>query len=420
MTRRHLTSYATLALFLAVLLVASKAVFGPTAPAPPEFSDTLVADVPSPTALAFTPDGRMLLTSQSGQLWVYQGGTLLATPALDLAAADLICSGFERGLLGVALDPAFAANRSIYLFYTFKKHGGCESTAATSPVNRVSRFVLADSNLIDLASEVVLLDNIPSFRLHNAGDIQFGRDGYLYISVGDGGCDEGGDSGCANANDAARRQHVLLGKILRITRDGGIPPNNPFVGANTARCNLTGRTAPGKQCQETFAWGLRNPFRIAFDPNAATTRFFINDVGQWTWEEINEGQPGADYGWNLREGHCAQGSMTACGPPPASITNPIFSCERWNCSAITGGAFVPQGLWSAEYDGAYLFGDYGRRTIFRLVPDGRGNTATVFARIPGGVVHMAFGPHGGTQALYYTAYFDHGHGQVRRISSLEL
>jgi hypothetical protein len=138
LTRRHLT-YAALALLLAVLLVGSTAALGPAAPAPPEFSDTLVTEVPSPTALAFTPDGRMLITSQSGQLWVYQGGTLLATPALDLAAADRLCSGFERGLLGVALDPAFATNRSLYLYYTFKK---LSEKGIVSPTSRGGKGIL--------------------------------------------------------------------------------------------------------------------------------------------------------------------------------------------------------------------------------------------------------------------------------------
>jgi glucose/arabinose dehydrogenase len=100
----------------------------------------------------------------------------------------------------------------------------------------------------------------------------------------------------------------MLGKILRITRDGAIPASNPFQGANSGRCNVTGITTVGNWCQETFASGLRNPFRISFDPNAAATRFFINDVGQNTWEEIDEGLAGADYGWNVREGHQANGS----------------------------------------------------------------------------------------------------------------
>ena len=112
--------------------------------------------------------------------------------------------------------------------------------------------------------------------------------------------------------------------MLRVTTSGGIPPDNPFQGANSARCNATGRSPAGTICQETYAWGLRNPFRLAFDPNAAGTRFFINDVGQNTWEEIDDGKAGADYGWNVREGHCATNSTTDCGAPPAGMTNPIF------------------------------------------------------------------------------------------------
>src|SRR6185295_9117130 len=110
---------------------------------------------------------------------------------------------------------------------------------------------------------------------HNAGDVEFGKDGYLYIAVGDGGCDYAGESGCAGSNDASRDQQTLTGKVLRITADGGIPPTNPFQGAGTARCNVTGGTVAGNRCQETFAWGFRNPFRMAFNPNATGTVFRI-------------------------------------------------------------------------------------------------------------------------------------------------
>ncbi len=237
------------------------------------------------------------------------------------------------------------------------------------------------------------------------------------MSVGDGGCDYDGDSGCAGANAAARDLNVLLGKVLRITSDGGIPPDNPFLGTDSARCSLTGRTDPGKTCQETFAWGLRNPFRIAFDPNSSDTRFYINDVGQNTSEEIDAAQAGDDYGWNVREGFCATGSTTDCGPPPTGMTNPIFAYAHANgCNAITAGAFVPNGVWPAAYDGSYLFADYLCGTIFQLVPaSGGGFTATDFATDlgVGGPITMMFGPVGQTQALYYTTYANGG--QVRRI-----
>jgi glucose/arabinose dehydrogenase len=384
---------------------------------PPDFSDQLVATVASPTGFAFTPDGRMLITTQPGRVRVVQGGSLLVTPALDISA--ITCSNSERGLLGIAVDPAFTSNGYVYLYYTFKKSGVCTTNDSTAPVNRVSRFVMSGNTL---ASENVLIDNIHSPNgNHNAGDLNFGKDGFLYVTVGDGGCDYAG-GGCAGSNDAARDRNVLIGKVLRITRDGGIPAGNPFTGAGTARCNVTGSTSAGNICQETFAWGLRNPFRFAFDPNAAGTVFHINDVGQNAWEEIDLGASGADYGWNIREGFCATGSTTNCGPPPVQptgpLTNPIFAYGRSDgCVSITGGAFVPNGVWPAAYNGQYLFSDYGCGKIFRLVPNGSGGFNRVdFATGLGGssAVHLRFGPHGGGQALYYSTYA--GGGQIRRIA----
>jgi PKD repeat protein len=139
---------------------------------------------------------------------------------------------------------------------------------------------------------------------------------------------------------------------------------------------------------------------------------FINDVGQNTWEEIDEGQIGADYGWNVREGHCANGSTSNCGAPPAGMTNPIYDYGRGTgCSAITGAAFVPFGIWPAPYDGAYLFADYGCGKIFRLVPGSGGSYSAVeFLTNAGGAVAMTFGPYNSTQALYYAVS-----GQIRRV-----
>ena len=368
-----------------------------TAAVPAGFTDSLVASVSAPTALAFAPDGRLLVTSQSGALRVIQDGTLVGTPALDFGSG--ICTDSERGLLGLATDPAFAANHFIYLYYTAATASGC--------MNRVSRFVLSNDNVVDPASESILI-NIPSPGCcHNGGDLHFGKDGYLYVSVGDGTL-------------GGRDPSVLLGKILRVTSDGGIPADNPFLGADRARCHGTGRPDPGEVCQETYSLGLRNPFRIAFDPNASGTRFYINDVGQDTWEEIDAGRAGADYGWNVREGFCATGSTTDCGPPPAGMTNPIFAYAHANgCDAITAGAFVPTGVWPAAYDGSYLFSDYLCGKIWQLVPSGSGFTASEFAIDlgSGGPITMMFGPAGQTQALYYTTYANGG--QVRRIESTQ-
>ena len=293
---------APITLALLVGLFACLLFARPAMPLPDDFQDSPVVDVPSPTALAFAPDGRMLVTGKSGKLWVHAGGQE-ATLALDLGPR--VCANGERGLLGVAVDPDFAKN--IYLYYTFKKHGVCpekDPGNPKNPVNRVSRFVLSETNTIHPSSEQVLIDNIPSPNgNHNAGDLHFGKDGYLYVSVGDGGCT--GRDRCQYKNNASRKRHVLLGKILRIEPDGGIPQSNPYADPDSSgRCNVTGRTERGDHCREAFAWGFRNPFRMAFDPDttAPTTRFLINDVGGQRWEEIDEGEAGADYGWNLCEG----------------------------------------------------------------------------------------------------------------------
>jgi glucose/arabinose dehydrogenase/PKD repeat protein len=396
-------------LWTAILIAAVTATPATAITLPPGFSDGLVATLGSPTAIAFTPDGRMLATTQPGEVRVYQNTTLLGT-AINLTTTT--CSNSERGLLGVAVDPLFTSNGFVYLYQTFKNGTTCPTSSATSPVNRVARYVMSGNTM---TFDRVLITNIPSYAgNHNAGDLHFGKDGFLYVSVGDGGCDYLGNSGCAGANDAARDRNTLLGKILRITRDGGIPAGNPFTGAGTVRCN-GGNGAAGTICQETFAWGLRNPFRFAFDPNAAGTVFHINDVGQNAWEEIDVGASGADYGWNIREGFCATGSTTNCGANP--YTNPIFAYGRSDgCASITGGAFVPSALWPAPYSGAYLFSDYVCGKIFRLAPNGSGGWNRVdFATGLGGssAVHLRFGPWNGTQALYYTTYANGG--EIRRI-----
>ncbi len=420
---RRLSMFGLWSLILALLLSAAvfpSAVAG--APVLPEgFNDTLVARVASPTALAFTPDGRMLITTQPGRVYIYQNGALQPTPALDLING--VCSRLDTGLLSVAVDPLFSTNRFIYLFYTYKKYGNCSTGSGTFPVQRISRFVLGDNNLIAPTSEVVLIDNVPSpHPNHAGGDLDFGQDGYLYVTFGDGGCHYADPTKCQGTNDASRDQHVLLGKLARITRDGDVPPDNPYTGPNSARCALTGSTEPGKYCRETFATGLRSPFRMAFDPNASGTRFFINDVGYHAWEEINLGVKGADYGWNVREGRCQRGGEYDCKPTPAGMTDPLYAySHRTGCTGITGGAFVPRGLWPAVFEDAYLYGDYVCGKIFRLVPTDSGYRATEFITGLGtnGIVDMRFGPYGDTQALYYTTYnglYTGDSGEVRRIS----
>ena len=254
------------------------------------------------------------------------------------------CNGGERGLLGVAVDPDFKVNGYVYLYFTRPSPGapgGC--------VNRVSRFTMT-GDAIDPNSEIVLVDNISSNAgNHNGGDLEIGGDGFLYISVGDAGADPRGDS---SPNNAAQDLSLLNGKILRVVPSTGDPaPGNPISGPGTASCRVRGNlpSTPTTSCQELYAWGLRNPFRFAFDPNTGPDRFFINDVGQSTREEVDEGGIGRNYGWPVREGQCPIGLNPPCAAadPAAGFTEPLTDYPRTVGQVITAGAFIPNGHWPA-------------------------------------------------------------------------
>jgi len=390
-----------------------------TAAVPPNFEDTFVTSVSGPTDVTWTADGRMLIIGKGGPLRIYTNGTLLPTPAIDLTAR--LCTVGEQGLVGIVVHPNFATNHYIYLYYTYNKFNNtCPESQVDGPVDRFSRFTLPDTNIIDPASEVVLFETAPRYRNHHTGgDPKFGKDGYIYITVGDAG----GQS-LGWPQDMGR----LSGKLLRITDTGGIPADNPFTGSGTARCNVGGvppaGSPSGTKCQEIYTSGLRNPFRQAMDPNAAGVHFYINDVGQHSWEEISEGPvPGGNYGWSVREGPCLKDSDVDCGLPPAGMTDPVHWYHHGvDGGAATAGAFVPNGVWPASYDSTYLFADYVFGVIYQLVPNGAGCrlcspptsafNQVEFAPITE-VVSMRFGPYGTGQALYYVT---RNQSQIRRIA----
>lgn len=374
---------------------------------PAGFTDTLVVGgFDTLTTVRGAPDGTIALLEQRGRVLMLPPGS--TTPVTSLVLDP--CLGSERGLLGVAFDPAFVTSGFVYLYYTRPSGGG-------TCVNRVSRFTMSSAKVVDPASEVVLLDNIPSTGgNHNGGDLNIGGDGHLYVAIGDAGRDPRGNSGAGGSNDAAQDLSLLVGKIVRVTTSGGVPPDNPFANDPAGvDCRVAGLSAPASgRCREIHSWGLRNPYRTPFDPNRNDVRFFINDVGQNTWEEVNEGGLGRNYGWNSREGACVRGSTTNCPPPPAGVTDPIvaYSHAATGCRYITGGAFVPDGWWAAEYDGGYLFADGGCGNVWFRSASGDVDLGQPFATVNGGLTDMAFVSWGEDPALFYVTQ----NGQLRRIA----
>jgi len=400
---------------LAALVVITTAVVVGRVPAvaeaapTPDLTDGLVASVASPTAVESLPGNRVVVLEQdTGRVRVIDtvSGRLLGTPAAQLA----VCAGGERGLLGFTHDPNFATSGRVYIFYTRPapgSPGGC--------VNRVSAFVMS-GNSIDVATEQVLIDNISSVNgNHNGGDLDVGADGFLYVSTGDAGSDPRGDSGSGGNNDAAQDLSLLNGKILRLDRFSGAPaPGNPLTALGAVACGSRGNgpTTPATWCRELYAWGLRNPFRFAFDPNSPTTRFFVNDVGQSTREEIDNGAPGANYGWNAREGRCPSGQNPPCAGPPAGVTDPIVDYPRSTGTFITAGAFVPNGAWPSEFDGGYLFADGGSGRVWMRTANGAVDYANPILSDAFGLTDMAFVNEPTGTSLYYTL---NGSSEVRKL-----
>ncbi len=350
--RRRLLLAASLAVSSAALAVGGSAP-GVVEAVPTGFTDVVVADVGVLTTVEALPDGRVVVLEKTGRLLRIDDRD--GSPEVTTLANFSVCSNSERGLLGFALDPAYVSSGFVYVYRTITsgEPGGCH--------NRVSRFSMNEDGL-DLGSELVLVDRISSVAgNHNGGDIEVGNDGYLYIAVGDAGSDPRGNSGSAGGNDAAQDRSLLNGKILRVDRSTGFAaPDNPFVGEPGATdCRVRGNSpaTPTTNCKEIFSYGLRNPYRFAFDPNTSATRFFVNDVGQGDREEVDEAFAGANFGWPLREGRCPRGQNPPCAGPTPGLTDPVTDYGRDDGLFITGGAFVPDGVWPAQYDGAYLVSD---------------------------------------------------------------
>ncbi len=330
---------------------------------PPGFSATVFASgLTNPTRMAFAPDGRLFVCEQSGRIWIFRDGNRVPVPFLFLS--NNVISVSEAGLLGLAFDPGFETNQFFYLYYT---------TTNGFVHNRISRFT-ANGDTVTQGSELVIhdLNRPPSYGLHNAGDLHFGPDGKLYVSVGEHGY-------ATNSQTLSTR----LGKLLRINPDGSIPADNPFYSAATG------------DNRAIWAMGLRNPFVFAFQPG--TGRMFINDVGEFSHEEINEGVAGANYGWPLVEGY----STNAAFRSPLYVY-PDFTNINAGC-AITAGTFYnpPTAHFPGSYVGNYLFTDFCSLVGIRRLILTNGVTVTNFIDGLNSTVDLKVGPDGSLYCLCY-------------------
>jgi len=319
---------------------------------PTGFSQVLVANgISSPTVMAFAPDGRLFVAQQTGALRVIKNGVLLTKPFVTLT----VNSSGERGLLGIAFDPSFSTNNFIYLYYTL-------SSAAN---NRISRFTASGDTAVPGSEVVVLnLDPLSTATNHNGGTIHFGPDGKMYVGVGE------------NANSAnSQNLDTYLGKILRINSNGTVPTGNPF-------------TTGTAQKMRVWEYGMRNPYTLTFQPG--TGKLFVNDVGQNTWEEINNCTVGGfNYGWPAAEGVSSN---------PA-YTNPVYTYMHGTGSglgcAITGGTFFNPSstTYPASYIGKYFYLDYCGNWIDYINP-ADSIRSSFGSSIAGSPVAMETGPDG--------------------------
>ncbi|MGI8640275.1 MAG: PQQ-dependent sugar dehydrogenase [Pyrinomonadaceae bacterium] len=293
---------------------------------------------------------RLFIVQQAGLIKVLQPGLNTPTDFINLSSKIVIpaTSFDERGLLGMTFHPQFAANGKFYANYTRAGDG--------ATIIAEYKLAAGNPNQGDIATERILLTIPQPFSNHNGGMVEFGPDGYLYIGMGDGG----------SANDPGNRAQnraQLLGKMLRIDVNIPqnspvpylIPPTNPFIGANTTRCD-GGSTTSGNTCQEIWTIGMRNPFRWSFD-RGGTRQLWAADVGQNAIEEVDIITGGANYGWRVYEGNnCTGNDPTLC--TPTNYTPPIFQYTHagGRCS-ITGG-YIYRGTQGSLPNGAYTYADY--------------------------------------------------------------
>ncbi len=326
-----------------------------------------------PVAIAFLPNGDILVTERAGTLKKISAANGAVTTLTSFAGT---CSTGEMGLLGIAIDPSFTAsgNGFVYLYRTQPGAGGCSTS--TGRFNQVERITLAGGAFV-AGSHTVLLSGIRTDGgNHNAGQLRIGPDNKLYVSVGDTGIGDGGPPG-ASTNPYSQDLSSLNGKVLRLELSGAPAAGNPFTGTPGAR-------------PEIWALGFRNPFRMGFDQFSG--KLWAGDVGQETLEEIDIVQSGGNYAWPRCEGNLPSGCMQLGDVAPAFVyprTGPGVVGR-----SVTGGAV--SGASYGNLPRFYIFGDYTSNKLWsvQLNParDGFNGTPVDFVTNAAGPVDIVAGP----------------------------
>lgn len=330
---------------LLVLLAASGNVSGQS-PAPITVQHVIASGFDRPLAIVNAGDGsnRLFIVEQRGKIKIIKNGVVLAQPFLDLTGQ--VSLGGEQGLLGLAFHPQYKTNGYFFIYYTDQV--GVGNTV-------VARYKVSNANpdLADPASKKLVLYLPQPYANHNGGTLAFGKDGYLYIGLGDGG--SGGDP-----QNNGQSLNTMLGKILRIDINTSapylIPLSNPFVGVSGAKA-------------EIWAYGLRNPWKFSFD--RATGDLYIGDVGQNQWEEVDfaafGAPPGLNYGWRCMEGNHAYNSTAPCNDPLylSKLTPPVAEYSHTEGASVTGGV-VYRGILYPALRGRYYYADVYHGKIWSL------------------------------------------------------
>ena len=378
----------------------------------PGFATEVVATVPPYTlvGLAFAPDGRLFVWQKNGVIRIIKNGVMLSTPFADLSSH--VNTFDDRGMWGLAFDPNFSSNGYVYVTYTYEGTGNPNDAGAKT--GRLSRLTASPSNPdVALPGETVLMgtvstppcsaqpvgaDCIPSDRgSHTIGEVHFLNDGTLLLGVGDGA------DGGTNDPLSLRAQNLdsVNGKILRFNKDGTAPSDNPFYdGTNSIRSKV-------------WLYGVRNPFRFSVDP--VTGDIWFGDVGWNTWEEIDHGVKGGNFGWPCFEGNAVQVSFQSAPEclalPPGTVKFPFVTWDHSVGSAAIGGPFYTGTLYPQQYQGSFFYADYTGNFIKRIVFDAQRNPvgATSFATDVQAPVSLEVGPDG---MIYYNSFTT---GEIRRI-----